>query len=45
MFFIGPAVIFTLDKIVSLQTKYMELDVQDTELLPSGKSIKYKPFT
>jgi hypothetical protein len=27
-----------LDKIVSLQTKYMELDVQDTELLPSGKS-------
>lgn len=35
MFFVGPAIIFTLDKVVSLQTKYMELDILDTELLPS----------
>ncbi|KAH8010002.1 hypothetical protein HPB51_024352 [Rhipicephalus microplus] len=35
MFFIGPAIVFTLDKVVSLQTKYMELDILDTELLPS----------
>ncbi|XP_023209588.1 dual oxidase-like isoform X1 [Centruroides sculpturatus] len=35
MFFIGPGVIFTLDKIISLQTKFVELDILDTELLPS----------
>ncbi|GIY32341.1 dual oxidase [Caerostris darwini] len=41
MFFIGPAVIFTLDKIVSLQTKYMELDIIETELLPSDVTKNY----
>ncbi|XP_067143803.1 dual oxidase-like isoform X2 [Centruroides vittatus] len=35
MFVIGPAIIFTIDKIVSLYTKYMELDILETELLPS----------
>ena len=37
MFFIVPGVIFILDKIVSLQTKYMELDILETDLLPSGR--------
>ncbi|KAH7965065.1 hypothetical protein HPB49_003278 [Dermacentor silvarum] len=32
--FFSP-IVFTLDKVVSLQTKYMELDILDTELLPS----------
>ncbi|XP_035222142.1 dual oxidase-like isoform X3 [Stegodyphus dumicola] len=35
MFFVGPAIVFTLDKIISLQTKYMELEIIETELLPS----------
>ena len=35
MFFIGPAIIYTFDKIISLRTKYMELDIIETELLPS----------
>ncbi|GIZ03251.1 dual oxidase [Caerostris extrusa] len=35
IFFVGPAVIFALDKVVSLQTKFVELDILDTELLPS----------
>ncbi|XP_076326783.1 dual oxidase-like isoform X2 [Tachypleus tridentatus] len=35
MFFIGPAIVYILDKIVSLQTKYMELDIIETDLLPS----------
>lgn len=35
MFFVGPAIIFALDKVVSLQTKFVELDILDTELLPS----------
>ncbi|RWS08349.1 dual oxidase-like protein, partial [Dinothrombium tinctorium] len=35
IFFIGPAIVFTLDKIVSLQTKFMELEILETELLPS----------
>lgn len=35
LFFIGPAVVYTLDKVVSLRTKYMELDIIETELLPS----------
>ncbi|XP_053211640.1 dual oxidase-like isoform X2 [Panonychus citri] len=34
-FFVIPAVLFTLDKVISLQTKYMELDILETELLPS----------
>ncbi|XP_022705418.1 dual oxidase-like isoform X3 [Varroa jacobsoni] len=35
IFFIIPGIIFILDKVVSLQTKYMELEVLDTDLLPS----------
>ncbi|KAL7042509.1 hypothetical protein ACKWTF_001170 [Chironomus riparius] len=35
IFFIGPAIIFVIDKVVSLRTKYMALDVIDVELLPS----------
>lgn len=35
IFFIGPGIIYTLDKIVSIRTKYMALDVIETELLPS----------
>ncbi|KAL0122393.1 hypothetical protein PUN28_007246 [Cardiocondyla obscurior] len=35
IFFIGPAVIYALDKVVSLRTKYMALDIIETELLPS----------
>ena len=42
MFFIGPGIIYTLDKVVSLRTKYMELDILETELLPSDViKIKY----
>ncbi|GFG29965.1 hypothetical protein Cfor_11750 [Coptotermes formosanus] len=35
LFFIGPGIIYTLDKVVSLRTKYMALDIVETELLPS----------
>ena len=35
VFNIGPAIIFTLDKVISLRTKFMELDIIETELLPS----------
>ncbi|KAF8765204.1 Dual oxidase like protein [Argiope bruennichi] len=35
IFFVGPAIVYTLDKVVSLQTKFVELDILDTELLPS----------
>lgn len=35
LFFIGPGIIYTLDKVVSLRTKFMALDVMQTELLPS----------
>ncbi|XP_022920959.2 dual oxidase [Onthophagus taurus] len=35
IFFVGPGVIFALDKMVSLRTKYIPLDVIETELLPS----------
>ncbi|XP_077298120.1 dual oxidase [Arctopsyche grandis] len=35
IFFTGPAIIYVLDKVVSLRTKYMALDVMETELLPS----------
>ena len=42
MFFIGPGIIYTLDKVVSLRTKYMELDIIEAELLPSDViKIKY----
>lgn len=35
IYFIGPGIVYTLDKVVSLRTKYMALDVIETELLPS----------
>ncbi|KAL1137627.1 hypothetical protein AAG570_009323 [Ranatra chinensis] len=35
IFFIGPGIIYTLDKVVSVRTKYLALDVLETELLPS----------
>ncbi|XP_065579570.1 dual oxidase-like isoform X2 [Artemia franciscana] len=35
IFFIGPGIVFTLDKVISLRTRYMELDIIETELLPS----------
>lgn len=35
LFFIGPAIIYTLDKIISLRTKFMGLDIIETVLLPS----------
>ncbi|MPC09847.1 Dual oxidase [Portunus trituberculatus] len=35
IFFVGPGIIYTLDKIISLRTRYMELDIIETELLPS----------
>lgn len=42
MFFVGPGIIYTLDKIISLRTRYMELDIIETELLPSDVvKIKY----
>ena len=45
LFFIGPATIFVIDKIVSLRRGYMELDVLETELLPSDviKVTFYRP--
>ncbi|XP_034946208.1 dual oxidase isoform X2 [Chelonus insularis] len=35
IFFVGPGIIYALDKVVSLRTKYMALDIIETELLPS----------
>ncbi|XP_072392840.1 dual oxidase [Diabrotica undecimpunctata] len=35
LFFLVPGIIFTLDKVVSLRTRYIPLDVLETELLPS----------
>ncbi|RWS27681.1 dual oxidase-like protein [Leptotrombidium deliense] len=35
IFFIGPAIVFAFDKVISLQTKLMELEILETELLPS----------
>ncbi|XP_013145053.1 PREDICTED: dual oxidase [Papilio polytes] len=35
IFFLGPAIIYTLDKVVSLRTEYLALDVLETEMLPS----------
>ena len=45
LFFVGPAIIFIIDKIVSLRRGYMELDVLETELLPSDviKITFYRP--
>lgn len=38
IFFIIPATLFAIDKIISLQTKLLELEIFETECLPSGKS-------
>ena len=35
LFFIIPGLIYTLDKIITHRTRYMELDILETELLPS----------
>ncbi|XP_060535964.1 dual oxidase isoform X2 [Cylas formicarius] len=35
MFFVGPGAVFILDKVVSMRTRYIPLDVLETELLPS----------
>jgi len=35
LFMIGPAIIYTLDKVISLRTKFMGLDIIETTLLPS----------
>lgn len=35
LFILGPAIVFTLDKVISLRTKFMQLDIIETELLPS----------
>ena len=45
LFMIGPATVFVIDKIVSLRRGYMELDVLETELLPSDviKITFYRP--
>ena len=37
-YFIGPASIFTVDKMVSLARQKREISVIDSELLPSGES-------
>eukprot|EP00093_Oithona_nana_P006459 06459.XXX_386344_372891_1 [CDS] Oithona nana genome sequencing. len=34
-FFIIPGIIYTIDKIVTIRTRYMKLDILETELLPS----------
>ena len=34
-FFIGPGLIFLIDKIATMRRKYMKLDILETELLPS----------
>ena len=35
VYFLLPAIIYTFDKIVTIRTSYMELDILETELLPS----------
>ena len=35
IFFCVPCVIYTMDKVVTLRRSYMELDILETELLPS----------
>lgn len=45
LFVFIPGVLFIIDKIISLQTRYMELDILETELLPSGKfTLKLSQF-
>ena len=35
LFLVGPAIVYTLDKVISLRTKFMGLDIIETTLLPS----------
>lgn len=35
-YFIAPAIIFTIDKTISLSRKKKEIQIEDVELLPSG---------
>lgn len=35
IFFVIPGIIYTIDKIATLRTRYMKLDILETELLPS----------
>lgn len=41
IFFIIPAILFTIDKIMSLQTKLLQLEIFETECLPSGKLVAH----
>jgi len=42
IFFLIPAILFTIDKIMSLQTKLLELEIFETECLPSDViSVKF----
>ncbi len=45
LFFIGPAAVFVIDKIISLRRSFFELHVLETELLPSDviKITFYRP--
>ena len=38
-FLLGPAVLFTIDKLISMSRKKVEIPVIRAELLPSGKEI------
>ena len=50
LFVIGPSIVYTLDKVISLRTKFMGLDIIETTLLPSDvlkvsmKKFKEKNF-
>ena len=35
MYFLAPGLIFIIDKMATLRTRYMKLDILETELLPS----------
>ena len=35
IFFIFPGIVYTIDKVATLRTRYMKLDILETELLPS----------
>ena len=41
LFLIGPALLFTIDKLISMARKKVEIPVVKAELLPSGYSIVY----
>lgn len=43
-FFLGPCVLFTLDMLVSVSRKKIEISVVKAELLPSGIEVLFKFF-